>query len=67
MVVALHLFKSLKSSRKFRDMFVRIYDRTYCEVECLKPFYDELQVLQPSEFRIYLECMHAYLIMSDPP
>ena len=54
MVVALHLFKRLKSSRKFRDTFVHIYERTYCEVECLKPFYDELRVLQAN--KIYPPC-----------
>ena len=51
MVAALHLFKRLKSSRKFRDTFIRIYDRTYCEVDCFKPFYDELQVIQVSKIQ----------------
>lgn len=45
LVTALHLFKTLKSSRKFRNTVVNHYRITYCEVECLKPFYEQLRVL----------------------
>ncbi len=44
MVVALHLFKLLKSSRKFTDLFKKKYDSVLKGINCLEPFYWLLQV-----------------------
>ncbi len=45
MVVALHLFKLLKrSSRKFTDLFKKKYDSVLKGINCLEPFYCQLQV-----------------------
>ena len=44
MVVALHLYKSLKSSRKFTEQMTTNFDVTIKGVECLTPFKTQLQV-----------------------
>ena len=49
MVVALHLFKLLKSSRKFTDLFDKKYktERDLKKINCLKPFYEMVWDLLP--------------------
>ena len=44
LVVALHLFKLLKSSRRFTDHYRRIYDSKIKDITCLRPFNEQLQV-----------------------
>ncbi len=45
MVVALHLFKLLqRSSRKFTDLFKKKCDSVFKGINCLEPFYCQLQV-----------------------
>ncbi len=44
MVVALHLFKLLKSSRKFTDLFKKNYDIVLKGINCLEPFHWQLKV-----------------------
>ena len=44
MVVALHLVKVLKSFRKFSDLFKKNCDTILKEINCLEPFYRQLQV-----------------------
>ena len=44
MVVALHLFKLLKSSRKFTDLFLKKYESVIRGIKCLEPFYEQLKV-----------------------
>ena len=43
MVLALHLIKLLKSSRKFVDLMTKKYD-SLRDICCLKPIHDQLQV-----------------------
>ncbi len=44
-VVALHLLKLLKSSRKFTDLFMKKYDSVIKGINCLEPFYGQLKVV----------------------
>ena len=44
MVVALHLYKLLKSSRKFTELMTKNFDTTIKGVNCLIPFNDQLKV-----------------------
>lgn len=44
MVVALHLLKMLKSSRRFTDLFLKKYETMFLGIECLKPFYERSKV-----------------------
>ena len=44
MVIALHLYKLLKSSRRFTDLFVKKYDSVIRGINCLEPFYEQLKV-----------------------
>ena len=44
MVVALHLYKLLKSSRKFTDLFVKKDVGVITKVNCLEPFNTQLEV-----------------------
>lgn len=43
MVLALHLMKLLKSSRKFTDLMTNHYD-TLKSINCLRPIHMQLQV-----------------------
>ena len=43
MVLALHLIKLLKSSRKFVDLMTEKYD-SLRDIDCLKPIHCQLQV-----------------------
>ena len=45
MVVALHLYKLLKSSRKFTELMTKNFETTIKGVDCLIPFNDQLKVL----------------------
>ncbi len=53
MVVALHLFKLLKSSRKFTDFFKNKYDIVIEGINCLKPFLGYLQLKVYMRVRIH--------------
>ena len=44
MVVALHLYKLLKSSRKFTELMTKNFETTIKGVDCLIPFNDQLKV-----------------------
>ena len=44
MVVALHLYKLLKSSRKFTELMTTKFNETIKEVNCLKPIKDQFEV-----------------------
>ena len=44
MVVALHLYKLLKSSRKFTELMTNNFETTIKGVDCLIPFNDQLKV-----------------------
>ncbi len=44
-VVALHLLKLLKSSRRFTELFIKKYDSVIKGINCLEPFYGQLQVI----------------------
>jgi hypothetical protein len=44
MVVALHLLKSLKSSRKFVELMTSKYDARYKAITCLESIHDRLKV-----------------------
>lgn len=43
-VVVLHLYKLLKSSRKFTELMARNFETTIKGVDCLVPFNDQLKV-----------------------
>ena len=42
LVVALHLYKVLKSSHRFTDLIVKKYDSVFRGINCLGPFYEQL-------------------------
>ena len=44
MVVALHLLKKLKSSRKFIDLMTTKFEILCKEIKCLRPIHEKLQV-----------------------
>ena len=44
MVVALHLYKLLKSSRRFTELMTKNFETTIKGVDCLIPFNDRLKV-----------------------
>ena len=60
MVVALHLYKVLKSSRKFTEMMTRNFDTTIKGVDCLIPFNDQLKV-QSTKFNNNVVTARKYL------
>ena len=62
MVVALHLYKLLKSSRKFTELMTKNFETTIKGVDCLIPFNDQLKVLVLHVCFPYESCM---VILSD--
>ena len=46
MVVALHLFKSLKSSQQLIDLFTKSYDSVFRGITCLEEINEQLKVRQ---------------------
>lgn len=52
-VVALHLFKLLKSSRRFTELFKKKYDSVIKGINCLEPFHGQLQVPHTSINNLY--------------
>jgi hypothetical protein len=75
MVVALHLYKLLKSSRKFTELMTKNFETTIKGVDCLIPFNDQLKVhynmlnigffIGKADYNVYtISCVHVHVCIS---
>ena len=63
MVVALHLFKLLKSYRQFTNLFLNMYDSVFRGIRCLDQFNEQLKV---SNLLMYISLYVSNCVCRNP-